>query len=59
MSPNLLSSDKSSLEIQLQSKSERFDYVLEQNEDFDEAKILYREIKKLRLRINEINLNCI
>jgi hypothetical protein len=48
-------SDRSSLEIQLQSRSERFDYDLEHNEDFEEAKMIYREIKEMRLRLNEIN----
>lgn len=47
--------ERSSLEIQLQSRSERFDYILEQNEDFEEAKMIYKEIKELRSRLNEIN----
>jgi len=55
MGSNFFPSDRSSLEIQLQSRSERFDYVLEHNEDFEEAKMIYREIKELRLRLNEIN----
>jgi len=55
MEPNFLQSDISSLEIELKSKSDRFDYVLERDEDFEEAKMIYREIKELRLRINEIN----
>ena len=53
MGSNFFPSDRSSLEIQLQSRSERFDYLLEQNEDFEEAKMIYREIKELRLRLNE------
>jgi hypothetical protein len=55
MGSNFFSSDRSSLEIQLQSRGERFDYVLEHNEDFEEAKMIYKEIKELRLRLNEIN----
>jgi hypothetical protein len=55
MSSKNFPSEMSSLEIQLQGRSERFDYVLEHNEDFEEAKMLYKEIKELRLRLNEIN----
>jgi hypothetical protein len=55
MGSNFFPSDRPSLEIQLQSRSERFDYVLEHNEDFEEAKMIYQEIKVLRLRLNEIN----
>jgi hypothetical protein len=55
MESNVFSSDRSSLEILLQSRSERFDYVLEHNEDFEEAKKIYQEIKELRSRLNKIN----
>jgi hypothetical protein len=49
--------DRPSLEILLKSRSERFDYILAHNEDFEEAKMIYQEIKELRLRLNEINPN--
>ena len=57
MGLNYFPSDRTSLESQLQSSSERFDYVLEQNEDLEEAKMIYREIKELRLRLKEIKPN--
>jgi hypothetical protein len=55
MGSDFFPSDRPSLEIQLQSRSERFDYVLEHNEDLEEAKIIYREIKELKSRLNEMN----
>jgi hypothetical protein len=55
MESKIFPSGMSSLEIQLQSSSERFDYVLENNVNFDEAKRIYKEIKELRLRLKEIN----
>jgi len=44
-----------SLQIQLQSKNEEFDYVIEKEENLEEAKILYREIKALKLKLKNMN----
>ena len=55
MESNFSETDRFLLEIELKTKSDQFDYVLEINENFEEAKMIYREIKKLRLRLNEIN----
>jgi protein-arginine kinase activator protein McsA len=50
-----LHSERISLQIQLQSKNEEFDYVIENEENFEEAKILYREIKALKLKLKNMN----
>ena len=55
MGSNFFPSDRSSLENQLHSKSVRFDYVPKHCEDLEEAKMIYREIKELRLRMNKIS----
>jgi protein-arginine kinase activator protein McsA len=50
-----LHSERISLQILLQSKNEEFDYVIENEENFEEAKILYREIKALKLKLKNMN----
>jgi len=50
-----LHSERISLQIQLQSKNEEFDYVIENEENLEEAKILYREIKALKLKLKNMN----
>ena len=50
-----LHSEMITLQIQLQSKNEEFDYVIENEENFEEAKILYREIKALKLKLKNMN----
>ena len=57
MQSNKLYSEKISLQLQLQSKSEKFDFAIEHDEKCQEAKIIYREIKELRARLKEINLH--
>jgi hypothetical protein len=54
-----LHSERISLQIQLQSKNEEFDYAIEKEENFEEAKILYREIKALRLKLKNMNQECL
>jgi hypothetical protein len=56
MQSKYLHSEKMSLQLQLQSKSEKFDYAIEHEEDCESAKLIYREIKELRVRLKEINL---
>ena len=55
MQSNYLHSEKSSLLVQLHSSSEKFDYVLNLEEDFEAAKIIYMEIKTLRERLVDLN----
>lgn len=55
MQSNFLHSEKSSLLVQLNSRSEKFDYVLNLEEDFEAAKIIYMEIKTLRERLVDLN----
>jgi hypothetical protein len=55
MQSNKLRSERVSLQIQLQQKNEKFDYAIEHKEDCEEAKLIYREIKKLKMRLKEIN----
>jgi hypothetical protein len=56
MQAKYLHSEKISLQLQLQAKSEKFDYAIEHEDDCEKAKLIYREIKELRLRLKEINL---
>lgn len=49
-----LHSEKTSLLFQLQNRCEKFDYALENNEDFKAARIIYREIKDLREKLNDM-----
>ncbi len=55
MQSNYLNSEKVSLQLQLESKNEMFDYALEQDDDCAAAKIIYREIKELRIRLKEMS----
>jgi hypothetical protein len=55
MQSNILHSEKISLQLQLQSNSEKFDNAINHEEDCQAAKIIYKEIKKLRERLKEIN----
>ena len=55
MQSKYLHSEKISLQLQLQSKSEKFDYAIEHEEGCETAKIIYREIKELRVRLKQIN----
>jgi hypothetical protein len=57
MDSNNLHSEKTSLLFQLQNRCEKFDYALEHNGDFKTARIIYREIKDLRARLNEMNVS--
>ena len=57
MESNHLHSEKTSLLFQLQNSCENFDSALENNEDFITAKIIYREIKELRARLNDIKIS--
>ena len=56
MEPNSIHSERISLQIQLQSKNEQFDYAIEQEDDFETAKLLYQEIKELRVRLKQFHL---
>jgi hypothetical protein len=55
MQSKYLHSEKISLQLQLQSKSEKFDYAIEHEEGCEVAKLIYREIKELRARLKQIN----
>ncbi len=57
MESNNLLSEKTSLLCQLQNRCEKFDFALENNEDFKTARIIYREIKELRERLNDMNIS--
>ncbi len=57
MEPTNLHSEKTSLIYQLQNRCEKFDYALENNEDFKAARIIYREIKNLREKLNDMKIS--
>jgi hypothetical protein len=54
MDSNNLHTERITLQIQLQSKNEQFDYAIEQENDFEAAKLLYQEIKELKIRLKQI-----
>ena len=55
MKSDNLHSERISLQLQLQSKNEEFDYAIEKEENIEEAKMLYQEIKELRARLKNMN----
>ncbi len=55
MELNSVQPDKVLLQHQLQLQSEPFDFALEQKEDFETAKLIYRVIKELRSKLRELN----
>jgi hypothetical protein len=55
MQSNYLNSERVSLLLQLQHKSEKFDYALDKDEDCETAKFIYREIKELRIKLKEMS----
>jgi hypothetical protein len=57
MESNNLLSEKTSLLFQLQNRCEKFDYALENSEDFKTARIIYREIKDLREKLNDMRVS--
>ena len=57
MESNNLHSEKTYLLFQLQNSCEKFDSALDNNEEFKAAKIIYREMKTLRARLNDMNVS--
>jgi len=55
MESNHLHGERISLQIQLQTKNEKFDHAIEQEEDFETAKMLYREIKELKATLKHFS----